>query len=334
MRKIAGPGNVAGAFVDYDPINNPLGTVYTADWGNDVQTDFIKIQEAAGVIEAAGSTSPVLKSMIRLIKEESKTPGELFYSMFLNATTSWDPTSLATAKTYNPSICLSTINIQTTLDVAAWPDFVPLLRAKKIKYLEGKSGEVSSWTATVSGSVVTMPNNASANAVLASFAKDVVVHGSYTSWITLTIGGTEYAITNINLTTREITVTGTPSSGSQTVEFYPHRISGSTTTARLFEASGKTLISANDSAGLFINFSRALGYFQGHRMSVLSPGVNYITDGSSGANAATGGGAWSSRPTTGDPVTDGVNGTPRTGLETHSPILVGHLYVHGGRYEG
>jgi len=338
MREIAGPGNVSGQFVDYDPVNNPLGTVYTADYGNDVQNDLIAIQTHAGLPEASGATANVLKSIIKISKMYGKEIGEFFQTWELKSPVAFNSTSVSTAETFFPAICLDTIDIQTTLSATNWPLLVPWLRARQIKYREGRSDEVASFPCGVSGSVVTLDNTTANNRLLTALAKWLVVHGSYTNWLTLTIDGTEYPITNINTTTRAITVTGSPAASS-TVTFFPNRISGSTTTARLHEHSGKSLIAANDAAGLFITGMQMLGYFQNFALQGQysnaggALATNDITDPntiSPGARDSLG----SLVSVTLNPViiTDGTNGTPRTGSETHSPSGVAHFYLHGRDY--
>jgi len=329
MRVIAGPGNVANRFDDFDAINNPQGTVITANWANDVQDELMGVQDEAGFTEAAGTNELLLKSIIKITKEMRAEIGEYIQLDTYTPPVAWNGTSIATAKTYFPALCLSNINIETVLSETNYPDLVPHLRAKQIKYLEGEAGEVSVWSSSIAGSAVTFPNNASANALLAALAKDVLVHGGYTNWRTLTVGGVEFPITNINLITREVTVTGTPTSGTQNVTLFPHRIAGSTTTAREFEVSGKTLISANDAEGLFIPGLRTLGYLQGHWHQLY---VNADV-GPGGGNQDTVETAVTLRTNNvQNPISDGVNGTPRTASETHSPVQVGHLYKFARRY--
>jgi hypothetical protein len=72
----------------------------------------------------------------------------------------------------------------------------------------------------------------------------------------------------------------------------------------------------NDPSG-----SRAIGNlqadaFQGHYHDVTSGNLNFQTTGGSGGNLTTGGGSGGLSPLTGNPTTDGTNGTPRTSSET------------------
>lgn len=263
--------------------------------------------------------------------EVSKRVGEPFYGMVYETPAAWNP---ADPDSYFPAICLDTIESTQDINVAVWPKLVPKLRGIQIKYLEGRTGEVASWSSTISGSNITLPNNTSANALLLAFSKNILSRGGYTNWISATVGGVEYPILNVNTTTRVVQVFGTPPSGTQTVTFFPHRISGSTTTARLYEASGKSIISPNDAAGLFISGMQMLGYFQGHwhayhirpvfDSSAGGPAIDAINQSSNMLN--------SFQDRIRSPITDTVNGTPRTSSETHSPSIVAHLYVWAGEY--
>lgn len=340
MREIASVGNVDNRFVNYDPSTNPQGTVVSAEFMNDLQDELIGIQEEAGFTEAPGEDLQVLKSIKRIAIEYSKFVGEIFNLDSLKSISAWDPDA---TDNYFPAICLSTINIQVTLALANYPQLVPHLRAKKLSYLEGKSGAESSWSASISGSVITMPNAAGSNKMLAALAEDVLCHGGYTNWRTVTVLGTEYAMTSINTVTREITVSGTPTSGTQTVEFYPHRIVGSTTTAREFEVSGRSMIAPNDSNGRFIGNLRIRGYMQGHRHPIIDPGLNrrfengLAYSGSTKTSTNVYESVISASLTTnnavGDPISDGTNGSVPTGPETHSPSQSGHIYKWARKYD-
>jgi hypothetical protein len=325
MRKIDGPGNVLNAFVDYDAISNPQGTVVTADFMNDVQDELIAIQTDASVAESAGSNAQILKLIKFNAIKYSKNIGEFFY---IEDNKSPSAFVIATPDNFFPAINLSKININLDISTTNYPLLVPYLRALKVKYLDGTSGEVTSWTATVSGSNITMPTSTDSDAILSSLAEDVLVHGGYTNYRSITVAGTEFPITNINTSTRVITVTGTPSAGSQTVEFFNYRITGSSTTARLFEVKGRGFIAPNDSSGRHQNGLRVRDQFQGHYhgtyssraggSNVLQAGAGYQwTDGSS---------------IVGSPTTDGTNGTPRTGSTTHGAGLSAHLYIWARSY--
>lgn len=323
MRKIDGPGNVSNEFVDYDPISNPQGTVVTADFMNDVQNELIEIQEDANVAEAPGTSAQILKLIKFNAIKYSKNIGEYFW---LEENKNPSAFVLATPDNFFPAINLSKINVNLDITTTNYPLLVPYLRALKVKYLDGTGSEETSWTATVSGSNITMPTATGSDAILASLAEDVLVHGSYTNYRSITVAGTEFPITNINTVTRVITVTGTPSAGSQTVEFFNYRITGSSTSARLFEVKGRSFIAPNDSSGRHQNGLRVRDRFQGH---VHSNMMSYNT-GAFNYNNTT---AHSFTTTNNQSaISDTVNGTPRTGSTTHGAGISAHIYIWARSY--
>lgn len=341
MRKIDGPGNVSNEFVDYDPISNPQGTVVTADFMNDVQNELIEIQEDANVGEAPGTSAQILKLIKFNAIKYSKNIGEYFW---LEENKNPSAFVLATPDNFFPAINLSKINVNLDITTANYPLLVPYLRALKVKYLDGTGSEVNSWTATVSGSNITMPISTSSDAILASLAEDVLVHGSYTNYRSITVAGTEFPITNINTATRVITVTGTPSAGSQTVEFFNYRITGSSTSARLFEIKGRSFISPNDSSARHQNGLRVRDRYQGHwfadstnntlqlRSYTGFPSANVTSDAPQAdarfsTSAANGGNNKSIVH-----VDDTINGTPRTGSTTHGAGISAHIYIWARSY--
>lgn len=346
MRKIAGPGAVGGTFVDYDAITNPNGTVYTADYGNDVQDELIFIQDEAGVAEAAGTNGYVFSSMIKHIQDYSKPIGELYFLDSLKTATAFDKDDLTA---YFNGICLDAIEDYTDISSTNWPDLVTHLRAKALTYNEGITGEksafdITDWDITSNVATLTFSNTTAENAILAALLEDNLVHGGYTNWRSITLPSTigditagEYAITAIDASLRTVkfafVASNNSGSGSFTANFYTNRVPGSSTTARLYEATARNLVSANDANGEQINGLRVRDRMQGHwHQSYIAPvgttaGAN-ITDSTNAATSAVRGGGTGTQEAT----TDGTNGTPRTGLTTHGPEQVGHLYIHGRRY--
>jgi hypothetical protein len=327
MRKINSLGSVDNEFVDYDVNTNPQGTVINAAFMNDVQNELIGIQLDASVTEAPGTDYQILKLIKFNAIKYSKNIGEYFW---LEENKSESAFSLANPDNFFPAINLSKINVSQTITTANYPLLVPYLRALKLKYLDGTGSEVTSWSATVSGSNVTMPNTTSSLSIIFALQEDAIVHGSYTNWRTLTINGVEYPITNVNSSTREITVTGTPTSGTQTVEFYQYRIPSSTTSARLFQLKGRSFISPNDSSGRHQNGLRLRDRMQGHWHTSIGRTFNFNTGTSYTAIAPAGNSYYDN--TTQIPITDGTNGTPRTGSTTHSAGISAHLYMWARSY--
>jgi hypothetical protein len=329
MRKINSLGSVANAFVDYDANTNPQGTVINAAFMNDVQNELIGIQLDASVAEAPGTDYQILKLIKFNAIKYSKNIGEYFW---LEENKNPSAFSLSTPDDFFPAINLSKINVNLDITTTNYPLLVPYLRALKLRYLDGTGSEVTSWSATVSGSVVTMPNTTSSLSIIFALQEDAIVHGSYTNWRTLTINGVEYPITNVNSSTREITVTGTPTSGTQTVEFYQYRIPSSTTSARLFQLKGRSFISPNDSSGRHQNGLRVRDRFQAFSIGIGDRAQNSVDTAPFSriiaSNTTNGGGGQINIQY----YDNGTNGTPRTGSTTHSAGISSHLYMWARSY--
>ena len=206
------------------------------------------------------------------------------------------------------------------------PDLVTEFRAYAAVMLGS-----ASFTATVAGSVLTFANTATNNALLKSISEDALVQRWLSSGQSATyaasfedfangrcinVAGIDYAIAGINLGARTLTVTGTPTAGSQTVIFYPYRIAGLATSVRLHKLTGFVAVAAGDADGQYMAAMRVMDRGQGHWHQIgiyhfgsfsayINPGVVESSVTSSVAIITTEG-----------PVTDTVNGTPRTGKNT------------------
>lgn len=195
---------------------------------------------------------------------------------------------------------------------ANYPPLVPILRAIKTQIYSG-SAWITDHTVTVAASVLTGSGTAWTR-LLAALAEDYLVHGStYSAWRSINVAGVDFTITNVNTGAGTITVSGTPTSGSQTAIIYPYRITGSTSTARVFADSGRALMSAD--GNLRVNGFRRRHHAQGHYHGPKSPSTGFqgIGGGSFSLNAGAG---IPQDTSTGSPITDGTNGTPITGPET------------------
>ena len=334
MRRIAGPGNVANRFADYDPIANPNGTVYTADYGNDVQDELIGIQDMMGVSESVGSNTYVAAAIVGMTIRYGHAVGDtIARSGNVAAPAAFDPT-VPTA--FHPRFCLTDFAGARTLDQSNWPDLVPWLRQQRVIYLEGQTGEVVDFSGTVSGSTLTLDDTPAANALLAALVEDQLAFGSFTDWRSVDVGDITYEITAIDAAVRAITVAGTPAAGSVNATLYPHRIAGSSSTARMHSWRGRSPVGAGTDQ--VIGGLMRRDRFQGHWHTVKRQGTdgelrfgNEFGSGSdglgSGVNVA-GNASYEAR----DIVPDDENDDPRTGPDTHGPDVGVHLYLHAGRY--
>lgn len=308
MKRTEAPDSVGGLYVDKDP-GVTVGTKLIAEDRNLIQEEICNTIEGAGATLSGADDEQLKKAVISL----SHAIGEPVFNLFEKS----------------PSVFFPAVRIDDAdhdIDVANWPDLVPLLRAHKLK-----AGSTTDHSCTVAGSVVTFPDNADANALLAALAEEVLVHGGYGSWLSLNVGGTDYAITDIDTSTREVTVSGSPSGGAQTCICYPYRIAGSGTTARLRQVAGRAL-AAHDGDECLAGLRRR-DRMQGHYHDPLgaAPFVGG-TGGLNNTNAGSGAAIWETRTTTGVPSADGANGDPRTGETTDARAFVGYLYLWGGRY--
>lgn len=236
-----------------------------------------------------------------------------------------------------PNMCLTNFDLSISINDTNWPDYVPWLRSQQNIYLEGKTGQTNSFSGTIAASVITLDNNTANNAILAILEQDQLAFGTFSNWRTVDIDGTTYDITALDVTARTITVSGAPTTGVQSAAFYPHRVAGSTTTARLHSMSGYTMRGTGTSE-LVSGFFRR-DRLQGHRhfvtngSNVESSLINYgNTVGAGGVNIARSNVASGTQFEIRDPNTDGINGTPRTGSDTHGPDVGVHIYQYGGRY--
>ena len=251
-----------------------------------------------------------------------------------------------------PYLCLS--DDDKILNVSNWPDLVPHLRTKKLKYMPGTASAQSDFNVTnyaISSNVVTLTfaDLTPEKAILSALAEDQLVHGSFTGWRTVTLAASvgavpsgTYALTAISAASRTISFayTTADASGSitTTAAFYPHRVDTATdaggTMARHFAVKGRSLVSPNDAAGECFAGLRRRDRMQGHRHDVSYSGSG--TGFPQWISAVGSFGKYSSPTDTALQATlmktDGTNGTPRTGTTTDTRALVAIPYMWGKSY--
>ncbi len=357
MRRIAGSGNVANRFVDYDAATNPVGTVYTADYGNDVQDELIGIQEYAGLGEAPGTDRHVLAGMIRIVKEHGKPVGELFAAAGdVRPPVPFDPGS---PHTYFPAVCLTDFATTRTIAAANFPDFggAPGLFSRlynyRAVYRDGAGGVttqfgVTAWEKSGTAGTLSIAGGPAEDAVIGALAEDARVHtdeygGTYDAWRSVTLPTPigpfplgSYRITAVHYVPGgadnriEIDALTAGGAGSGTIdaaiEIYPHRIASTTDTVRLYSLRGRAVVGAGIdtlTAGL-----RRRDRFQGHNHRIFLAGFGQsspIQGDAVGVNTI-------NDIHVNAPVTDGTNGTPRIGPHTEPRAAAAHIYIHAGRY--
>lgn len=312
MQRTTAPNSVAGLHVDKVP-GVTVGTTGIALDRNNLQ------EEIVNAILGSGASLGVAQTQLRdAIISLSHGVGEPVFSVVKKTVgTSW------------PAVRVD--DADHDIAVANWPDLVAALRAQKLE-----SDGVTDFSGTVAGSVYTFATTTAGDRLLAALAEEQLVHGSYTNWLALNIAGTDYAITAIAAGARTVTVTGSPPTGAQTGIVYPYRIAGSSTTARLRRMSGRALAGNDDQAGTgtgeLLAGMRRRDRGQGHNHPISTstatgnPGLdNPSTHGLSHDTNIPGAQAM-------NPITDGVNGTPRTGATTDPRAQSAYLYIWASRY--
>jgi len=332
MRKTTAPGNSSNEFVDYEE-GVTAGTVVDADWLNDVQDELLGVQEAMSIAEATGTNEYVAAAIIGMSIRYGTKVGfiEADFGSEVQSPAAFDeddPTA------FFPKLCLTDFTASKAIDVANWPDLVPVLRAKRLRYLDQITGDTVEFAGSASGSVITLTDTTANNDLLAALVEFQADFGTYTDWLTLDWDGTTYAITDVDAATREITVTGTPTAGAGNVTIYPHRIAGSTTTARVHSAVGKDIRAAGTAeylAGLM--WRDQMQQITGGKEQVMARNEtdSGAISGSSLTLAADFGTTNKSRIT--NLTFDSANSpNARTGTTTRGAGMGVHFYLHGGRY--
>lgn len=207
----------------------------------------------------------------------------------------------------------------STAQVPQW--VIDELNAEKITF-----GAVSSFSATLASGVLTFGLGSDSDKLLALInemglvnrwygSSEAANYGSLGALHTgarqycVTIAGVNYAITACSIGLRTITLATAPSDGTVTIEVYPNRIAGSTTSSRLRRISGEAIVAAGDVTGEVVVGGSRMGKILGHFHVPLSPittTFSGIVSGSGGMFAA-GSTNHAESATTGSPTTDGTN---------------------------
>jgi hypothetical protein len=236
-----------------------------------------------------------------------------------------------------------------TVDVSEtnYPLLVSEYRAEQLELLG-----VSEWQVTVTSSVVTIVAGSTAATALCSlFQQDAIVSSwlntsepasftgtaDYTTSSTsrcINLDGTDYRITNASATSTNFSLTSEPGNGTYTLKVYPYRVAGSSTTARLFKISGSALIAAGDASGEVVGGFRKMDRGQGHWHQAYRTSAA----GGSGSDQYSPDGTVDPITVPVDvntvraPITDGTNGTPRTGKTTDPRTAGMNVYTWAGVY--
>ncbi len=334
MHKVDADGATGGnEYTDGNPQTNTPATVVGAKHLNTIQRELVAIVEAADINLDDEEDEQILEALRKIINQQS-------YFLKIGKL-DWFDDYHAPAADF-PYLCLT--NEDAVLTTTNWPDLVPYLRAKKVRYKPNLTGaktafDVTNFARATNVVTLTLANTAGEIALVKALAEDNLVHGSYTNWRTITLPNLisdvpvgDYRITAVDATARTISFEHTGSDGSSgvtsTVEHYPHRIAGQTTQARHLQVGGRALVSVNDADFEIIGGLRRRDRAQGHKHTLAVGGGGGLTQ----ISIPTATGTLVSTDAFGDLVTDGTNGTPRTGKTTDPRALGAFLYMWAQTY--
>jgi hypothetical protein len=319
MVRTSAPNSSAGLFVDESGGGSTIGTTIQAADMNNHQEELANAILGAGLTLSGANQSQLRQAIVAL----SHVVGELVMIE-----------TEETPGVYFPAIPR---NVNTDVPSANYPALVTKLRAVKMK-VDG----VTDHSVTVAGSVITFPATTAGQNLVDVLQEDAIVSGflnggqpatfaaDYTTAATrrcVNIAGTDYAITGINSITRAVTVSGTPASGAQTASVYTYRVAGSSTTARLHKIAGFVGVAAGEADGEVVGGFRKMDRGQGHNHEnsflkfQIGGGTVNISAGSNYPQAYPG-----------LPISDGTNGTPRTGKTTDPRTAGQYFYTWAGIY--
>ena len=256
--------------------------------------------------------------------------------------------------TIGPKMPVVDRSIDNVLSETNYPTYVPYLRGIKCK-----ANGVSDITVTVAGSNITFPNTTEANALLTAIQNEATVaayvnggeianftggtdYATAATQQSVNVAGTDYVVTGLTLVSRIMTVTGTPTAGTQTAIFYAHRKAGSSTTAYVTKIGGFIPAPVGDAGLEIIVGKRKMDRSQNYLNDI---GSNEGVDGvftantygtgpsANGRSITTTVAATNARVVTKNSITDGINGTPRTGKTTDPRTIARCFFNWAGVYK-
>lgn len=284
-------------------------------------TDNFILQETSG-----GTTKKTLWSTI---KSNLKTYFDGVYQAPVLGTTLKFERTYTPISASNPWFCLS-LPDQDWATTNYSSEFITEMRSRKVIYDEMGASPVSSFGGSWSGDTFTLTDNAANVAMITALAREYLYADSpTTNWRLLHDGTNEFNIIAISVSARTIQVNlDSKTAAGTAIEIYRHRVYGSTTSARHFSEAGLGFYQAG---GDKISGLRRLDQMQGHRHQQLagSTVVNGNTIGPLPVWNILSGQPQTENKTYDTIVTDGTNGTPRTGAKTEieAGTLLAYIYV-------
>ena len=235
----------------------------------------------------------------------------------------------AARSTANPSFPRYNPLISRAVDKTITSAMAPLLVTKMRAFAVSVLG-VSSFTGTVSGSVITFANTTVNNQLIAALIQEALVRqwfvsqdpnfaatGPLYTGMTINVNGSDFAISAASLGGHTITVSGSPTTGSQTCIVYPYRIVASSTSIFLPGTSGFVPVGSGDADAAEIGGLRHMDTIQSHGHGIRGGSVTASAISTNTQSVCGMSGTSSSFFTgqIGSPITDG-NGDPRNAKNT------------------
>ena len=211
------------------------------------------------------------------------------------------------------------VSSDVTVDEANYPLLVSELRADAAEvWLTAGTVITSINVNATAGSNLTSVDSAF-TIILAALTEEYAIQSAYS--IAVTIGGTDYEVASLSSV---IGITGTIATGATTMTIYPHRIVGSTTTAKVFKDAGRATMSHD--GNLRIAGTRRRHHMQGHLHGDTSYPLQIRSTLQSGGSAT---GAWVGGSGTDIKTyyTDATNGTPIPGPESEPNSTSVYRYI-------
>ena len=350
MRNISGSSAPDGKWVGYDPATPSAPTIFTPEWGNDVQDDIIGVQTWGGMPQAPGESRNLQKAIQRMLIENRYGVGDYYFS---GSPHDHQPFDAAKINDYYPGIPLTVSGgvRHKDIDLDNWPLLVPHLNKLMAGVFDEEVAtsqtefDVSSWS--VKGATVTLNfSSTDGQNLLKPLIEDWEVHGkSYDNWRfckinkdSNTLKAGIYKITNVDGRNLSIDVTGAvPTAGVTSketglVSIPLHDIGGNK--SRLFMSTGSALMEAKTRQTMFGLRHRNAIIEHTHRAPKSGNGQAFWIDGQGAASgtqrlAINNAGAEHLAKTA---LTGNVDAALWARAYTRNDGLSAYLHIWGGRY--